>query len=211
MDNIKEVVRVNLVRLRKENKLTQMELSQKIGYSDKAVSRWETGEVTPDVETLSSLAKLYNVPIRVLFEVHKENTRISEPEITLSEVWRKIAIAVLTIAFVWYAAIMAFTMLLNNGTERAWMLFIWAIPATFFIAIYFNKKWGKRIFTLIFISLFCWTLLTALYLQYIEYNIYMLFPSGIPLQIIIVLWHFLKPTKKGRMRYDFNLNDGDEQ
>ena len=49
MENIREIVRENLVKLRKERKLTQIELSQKIGYSDKAISRWETGEVTPDI------------------------------------------------------------------------------------------------------------------------------------------------------------------
>ena len=59
MDNIKEIVRENLVMLRKAHKLTQIELSQKIGYSDKAISRWETGEVTPDIETLNNLAELY--------------------------------------------------------------------------------------------------------------------------------------------------------
>ena len=31
MENIKEIVRENLVKLRKERKLTQIELSQKIG------------------------------------------------------------------------------------------------------------------------------------------------------------------------------------
>lgn len=68
MDGIKELVRENLVRLRKENKLTQIELSGKIGYSDKAISRWETGEVTPDIETLDTLAKLYGVPVTYFFE-----------------------------------------------------------------------------------------------------------------------------------------------
>ena len=68
MENIKEVIKDNLIKLRKDNKLTQLELAQKIGYSDKAISRWETGETTPDVETLNSLASLYNVPISFFFE-----------------------------------------------------------------------------------------------------------------------------------------------
>ena len=67
MSDIKATVKENLIRLRHENKLTQLELSQKINYSDKAVSRWETGEVTPDVETLAALAALYDVPITTFF------------------------------------------------------------------------------------------------------------------------------------------------
>ena len=65
--SVKETVKENLIRLRREHKLTQLELSEKINYSDKAVSRWETGEVTPDVETLESLASLYGIPITSFF------------------------------------------------------------------------------------------------------------------------------------------------
>ena len=54
----KEIVRENLVKLRKEHKLTQMELAEKIGYSDKAISKWERGESAPDVATLVQLADL---------------------------------------------------------------------------------------------------------------------------------------------------------
>ena len=32
-----------IVELRKENKLTQKDLAERINVSDKAVSRWETG------------------------------------------------------------------------------------------------------------------------------------------------------------------------
>ena len=53
---IKETVRENLIKLRKEHKFTQIELAERIGYSDKAISRWETGEVNPDIETLEKLA-----------------------------------------------------------------------------------------------------------------------------------------------------------
>lgn len=64
---VKETVKENLIRLRREHKLTQLELSEKINYSDKAISRWETGEVTPDVETLAHLASLYGIPITAFF------------------------------------------------------------------------------------------------------------------------------------------------
>lgn len=67
MSDIRATVKENLIRLRHENKLTQLELAQRINYSDKAVSRWETGEVTPDVETLATLADLYHVPVTLFF------------------------------------------------------------------------------------------------------------------------------------------------
>ena len=42
---------------RKEKGLTQKELAKKIGVTDKAVSKWETGAGCPDVSLLESLSK----------------------------------------------------------------------------------------------------------------------------------------------------------
>ena len=44
-------------------KLTQIELAEKINYSDKAISKWERGESIPDVSVLLNLAKLFGVNI----------------------------------------------------------------------------------------------------------------------------------------------------
>ncbi|MEG1499724.1 MAG: helix-turn-helix transcriptional regulator, partial [Clostridia bacterium] len=41
MNNIKEIVSTNLIKLRKNANLTQAELAEKLNYSDKAVSKWE--------------------------------------------------------------------------------------------------------------------------------------------------------------------------
>ena len=59
MENLKDVIRENLINLRKEHKLTQIDLAKKINYSDKAISRWENGDVLPDVEILNSICNVY--------------------------------------------------------------------------------------------------------------------------------------------------------
>lgn len=47
----------NLIKAkRKEKKLTQEELAQKISVTEKAISRWETGRGTPDISLLIPLA-----------------------------------------------------------------------------------------------------------------------------------------------------------
>ena len=63
MENVKAIVSQNLLRLRKENNLTQAELAKRINYSDKAISRWEAGEVVPDLETIYALSEVFDVPI----------------------------------------------------------------------------------------------------------------------------------------------------
>ena len=47
MKDLKETVAEKLVYLRKENKMTQAELAEKLNYSDKSVSKWERGEALP--------------------------------------------------------------------------------------------------------------------------------------------------------------------
>ena len=72
MENKKtiEIVRQNLIDLRKQSKLTQVELADKIGYSAKTVSRWETGDVIPDIDTLEVLSNIYNISIKDLFDAN---------------------------------------------------------------------------------------------------------------------------------------------
>jgi transcriptional regulator with XRE-family HTH domain len=49
--------------IRKERILTQKELADKIGVTDKAVSRWETGKGFPDVSLLLSLGEVLGVSV----------------------------------------------------------------------------------------------------------------------------------------------------
>ncbi len=57
----------NLTKERKIRSLTQKELADALGISDKTYSKWETGENEPDVETLCRLAAFYGVSPAVFF------------------------------------------------------------------------------------------------------------------------------------------------
>ena len=73
--SIREIIAQNLITLRKRNNLKQTDLAKKINYSDKAISRWENGEVLPDVETLETIAKVYGVSTSYLIEQHDEEEK----------------------------------------------------------------------------------------------------------------------------------------
>ena len=49
--------------LREKKGLTQAELAQQIGVSDKAVSKWETAKGLPDISLISSLAEALGVSV----------------------------------------------------------------------------------------------------------------------------------------------------
>lgn len=52
--------------LRKEKGLTQEQLGEKLGVTNKTISRWENGNYMPDVEMLSLLSKEFDVSINEL-------------------------------------------------------------------------------------------------------------------------------------------------
>ena len=55
-----------LYHLRTQKGLSQDELAEKVFVTRQAVSRWENGETTPNVETLKLLSKFYDVSINTL-------------------------------------------------------------------------------------------------------------------------------------------------
>ena len=53
-------------QLRTEKKLTQKQLAELIGVSDKAVSKWETGKGYPDISLFSAIADVFGTDVRNL-------------------------------------------------------------------------------------------------------------------------------------------------
>ncbi len=64
MDQIKTGALIR--RFRTELGLTQKQLAERVGVSDKAVSKWECGSGCPDVSLLTSLADVFGTDIHVL-------------------------------------------------------------------------------------------------------------------------------------------------
>ena len=52
--------------LREKNKLTQLELAERLNVSDKTVSKWETGKGYPDITLLEPIAKVFGISVTEL-------------------------------------------------------------------------------------------------------------------------------------------------
>ena len=61
MDNI--TIGAKIYALRKAKGVTQADLGEYLNISYQAVSKWERDEACPDFETISRIAKYFNVPI----------------------------------------------------------------------------------------------------------------------------------------------------
>ena len=62
-----EILGSSIMRLRKENEMTQEQLANALGITYQAVSKWETGVSCPDIAMLPLLADLFGVSIDELF------------------------------------------------------------------------------------------------------------------------------------------------
>ena len=67
-----------IYELRKKNGLSQEALAESLGVSRQSVSKWETGEATPEVNKLLSLSKLFGVTTDYLLNDETEEENVSE-------------------------------------------------------------------------------------------------------------------------------------
>lgn len=191
MENIKEVIAKNLTELRRSHKMTQQQLADKLGYSPKAVSRWERGETLPDIEMLCRICDMYGVRFEYLLK-EEQPAPSKNPNIIVKDTKSKLSITAIAFLTVWIVASVGFMYSRVFGMPNAWMLFIWALPASALALMICNHKWGNRILGFCVRSYLTWTLILALYLHFIEYNMWMLFITGVPIELILLISLTLK-------------------
>ena len=66
---------------RKEKKLTQSELAEKLNITDRAISKWENGICLPDASTMPELCNLLNITINDLFSGEVVNMKENEKKL----------------------------------------------------------------------------------------------------------------------------------
>ena len=60
-----------IAELRKQQGMTQLELAEKMGVTDKAVSKWERDLSCPDIHSLPNLAEVLGVGVEDLMQIRK--------------------------------------------------------------------------------------------------------------------------------------------
>lgn len=91
-----------LVCLRKEKRLTQLQLAERMHVSRQAISRWEAGEAIPSTENLKCLSDLYGVPVDYLLndgierpdQSEMTEEKPSEPQATGRKLKRRVIMIV---------------------------------------------------------------------------------------------------------------------
>lgn len=198
MEDIKQIISTNISDLRIAKGLTQIELAEKLNYSDKAISKWERGESLPDITVLKQLADLFDVTLDYLVQPGHDRRKISQLNRS-GKVRNHGFITGMSIILVWLLATLIFTILhltLKN-THIHYLCFIYAVPVSMIVWLILNSIWFNVRRNYLIISLLLWTGLASIFITFLLFNIniWLIFILGIPSQIIIYLWSNLKYRK----------------
>ena len=186
---IKEIISRNIVNLRKEKGLTQIELADALHYSNKAISKWEKGDSLPDAETLYEIAKFFNVSIEYLFTNHDEvilnkeqANKIRKKEIIF---YTSLVTIVGLLVYSFIALIFSIIPQLSRNNIITILLLDGAGVIAIILIIQICLKVKKYITLLL--SLLIWNLTIGLSLLFWEYSINYIYVIAILLQIIVII------------------------
>ena len=199
-EKLKYIIGKNIAVYRKRSGLTQAELADKLNYSDKAVSKWERGESTPDIITLAQLAEQFDITVNELIQdpdalpehtgaVQQAMEKVVEK--TLKRKADKNIILGLSSILVWFVALFLYVVLSGLELENSWLAFFYAIPANAIVLLSLRSAWHDFRWNRALISAIMWGALLSIYMTLIVLagiNFWKMFLLGIPGQIAILLW-----------------------
>ncbi len=78
----KKTLGMMIASLRKENGMTQLDLAEKMGVTDKAVSKWERDLSYPDINSIPKLAEIFGISLDDLMQIKAETKGSEKKDIT---------------------------------------------------------------------------------------------------------------------------------
>lgn len=189
-NDIKTTVASNLIALRKSKGLTQADVANALNYSDKSVSKWEHADSLPDISILSALADMYGVTLDYLTHEDAEEQLAYVNGKHKPDRERQLTIEILAVTIILLCSTVAFVYgyCFREVQYIFWQAYLWAIPASSILLLYFNRVWHKNILSSIILkSILLWSLLLCIYLQFFDYKLWMIFIIGVPIEAIFIL------------------------
>ena len=206
-EELKSVIGSNIARLRKNCRMTQAELAERLNYSDKAVSKWERGESLPDVLTLLNLARELGTDLNTLTGCAPEPEALPEPvpepfspqmpEAPAKKNRKhryqadKGVILKLSSVLVWVVALFLYMVLDAFQVKHLWILFVMAVPANAIVLLSMRSAWRMYGWNRILISVIMWGTLLSIYLMLwlgFRVNVWKILLMGLLGQTAILLW-----------------------
>ncbi len=190
----KRIVADNIAFYRKQMGLTQLQLAEKLNYSDKAISKWERGESLPEAYVLHALASFFGVTLNDFLTVGRK------PRTPLA-IKTRILISLLSAGLVWLVATVIFV--LTNLIEPnidfdIWLVFIYAIPLSSIVLLVFSLLWGNNRLSFAFVTSLAVGLTLSVFLSIfpIYPHIWYIFIALVPIEILALFWFIFRKIRK---------------
>ncbi len=191
---LKRNIADNLIFYRKQKGLTQLDIAEKLNYSDKAVSKWERAEAIPDVYTLKQLADFYGITLDDLLSADtKKREKIVKTNEQKSKAVR-LFIVLLSCGLVGCLSVLIFLLpeIFAPEITKSWIIFAYAVTIDFILLVVFSCLWAKRIYKFISISGLVWSVFATLCITIQTFGgnsrIWLLMIVAFCLQIMILIW-----------------------
>lgn len=222
MEDIKRIVAANIAELRLMNDMTQLELAEKLNYSDKTVSKWERAESSPDITVLIEIAELFGVTLDYLVRAeHPEEAlaaddadmpdRVHEAPAAASGAgekelegikYNRRAIAYISESGAWLVAILAFiiTTLISSKLTFQFLYFVYTLPIVLIIRLVFNSVWFNPRRNYLIVSLLMWSVFAAIHITFLYFgiNVALIYLLAVAGEAVIVLWSFIAKPRKSK-------------
>lgn len=192
-EKLKKIVGDNIAFFRKRSGLTQLQLAEKINYSDKAVSKWERGESLPDVFVLNDLADIFGISLNEFTLMPKaRNKHIFYRN--------KVVISIAYTCIIWLVAVLAYVFAYFAFPEfdKLYLIFVLAITLSFILLLIFACVWRNMLYVFITYSCLVWSLLTTIFLFLPFLHSGIVYYVGIPLQLMGIFGFIVLRNKKGK-------------
>ena len=190
----KRIVADNIAFYRKQMGLTQLQLAEKLNYSDKAISKWERGESLPEAYVLHALASFFGVTLNDFLTVGRK------PRTPLT-IKTRLLISILSAGIVWLVATVIFV--LTNLIEPnidfdIWLVFIYAIPLSSIVLLVFSLLWGNNRLSFAFVTSLAVGLTLSVFLSIfpIYPHIWYIFIALVPIEILALFWFIFRKIRK---------------
>ncbi len=204
MEDLKIIFAQNLIALRKQMKLTQIELAEKINYSDKAVSKWERGESIPDVSVLMVIANLFGVSIDFLVTKH-ENDEIAKEQTSyaagIKKKNRSLITAITFFAMLILETVVFITLQGAKPSNLGWNIvycYVFPLPIFAIVAVVFSSLWWSKYINFAAVSfLICSVVTDAFLIVLLAWKPFpLVFLVVIPAEIVAMMSFKIKVLSK---------------
>lgn len=188
--DLPRIIAQNITTLRKNAGMTQAGLAEKIGYSDKSISKWERADGLPDILCLKTIADLFGVTVDYMLTENPPDPAAPDspadappkPDYVISHG----AITLVSVAGVWLLATIVFVILKLCGIQFG-LSFVIACPVTAILLIVFNGLWGSRRGLFWGITFLVWSVLFLICYAARAHGIWLLMCIGFPATLVVWL------------------------